>query len=215
MKPKIASRPSTPLPPPPPPPPAARDELGAPRDIARLLRYGERFGDKRIDIRMQPQLALPITGAIAIFDPAAPRSVRVFDRPTGPGNFRVMLSVAVQDGKPERLAALIIHVGRPPIAKWTVAHYARDKKPKSPDALPRLATSGWLAVIDGATTPSALPTSTPTSVTPVVHGAALAVPCGTGEFAAYWAVDATDKPICLVIDFDVLTAKDWKTKPAA
>ena len=41
---------------------------------------------------------------------------------------------------------------------------------------------------------------------------ALALPCGNGEFAAYWAVDATDKPVCLVVDFDVLTHKDWKSK---
>jgi hypothetical protein len=44
---------------------------------------------------------------------------------------------------------------------------------------------------------------------------ALALPCGDGEFAAYWAVDASDKPICLVVDFDVFTQKDWKAKPTA
>ncbi len=44
---------------------------------------------------------------------------------------------------------------------------------------------------------------------------ALAVPCGEGEYAAYWAVDATDKPICLVVDFDVFTQKEWKAKPIA
>ena len=27
------------------------------------------------------------------------------------------------------------------------------------------------------------------------------------------AIDANDKPICLVVDFDVLTQKDWKSKP--
>ena len=42
---------------------------------------------------------------------------------------------------------------------------------------------------------------------------ALALPCGNGEFAAYWAVDAADKPICLVVDFDVFTQKDWKARP--
>jgi len=42
---------------------------------------------------------------------------------------------------------------------------------------------------------------------------ALALPCGKGEFAAYWAVDATDKPICIVVDFDVFTQKEWKARP--
>ena len=42
---------------------------------------------------------------------------------------------------------------------------------------------------------------------------ALALPCGEGEFAAYWAVDAADRPICLVVDFDVFTQKEWKAKP--
>ena len=42
---------------------------------------------------------------------------------------------------------------------------------------------------------------------------ALAVPSGKGEFAAYWAVDAQDKPICFVIDFDAISQKDWKAKP--
>jgi hypothetical protein len=41
---------------------------------------------------------------------------------------------------------------------------------------------------------------------------ALALPCGNGEFAAYWAVDTADKPICIVVDFDVFTQKDWKAR---
>ena len=36
---------------------------------------------------------------------------------------------------------------------------------------------------------------------------------GNGEFAAYWAVDAADKPICVVIDFDVFSQKEWKARP--
>jgi hypothetical protein len=43
---------------------------------------------------------------------------------------------------------------------------------------------------------------------------ALALPCGNGEYAAYWAVDAADKPICIVVDFDVFTQKEWKARPA-
>src|SRR5690348_5446174 len=75
-----ATKPSLPLPPPPPAPPPERDEMPAPRDVARLTRYGERFGEKRIDVRWLP-LQLPVaSGSLAIFDPGAPKSWRVFDR---------------------------------------------------------------------------------------------------------------------------------------
>ncbi len=218
VKPKRATAPSLPLPPPPPPPPAQRDELIAQRDIGRLLRYGEQFGAHKIDVRMLP-LQLPVaSGALAVFDPGAPKSYRAFDRPVGAGQFRVMLSVA-RSGDKERLAAIVIHVGRPPIAKWTVAHYRGQKKPKSADQLPRVTvTTGWLVLLDardGAPGVVAIPPQT--GVTPVevplTDGRrALALPCGNGEFAAYWAVDAADKPVCLVVDFDVLTQKDWKSK---
>jgi hypothetical protein len=216
-----ATRPSLPLPPPPPAPPPERDEIPAPRDVARLTRYGERFGDKKIDVRWLP-VQLPVnSGALAIFDPGAPKSWSVLDRPSGNGQFRAMLSIARTDDNKERLAAIVIHTGRPPIAKWTVAHYKGGKKPKSPDALPRVpVTSGWLALIDaGKDAPGKL--AVPESVTgvspvevPLTDGRrALALPCGNGEFAAYWAVDATDKPICIVVDFDVLTQKEWKARP--
>ncbi len=221
VKPARPSKPSLPLPPPPPPPPATRDELAAPKDIARLLRYGERFGPaNRIDVRMLP-IVLPVGGAaLAIMDPAAPKSFVAFDRPTGAGQFRVMLSIAITEGKPERLAALVIHLGRPPIARWTVAHYAGKKKPKSADDLPRLASaSGWLALVDstgGSPGVLAVP-ATPTDVLPIVipltdGRSALAVPSGKGELAAYWAVDGADKPVCLVIDFEAFSQKDWKAK---
>ncbi len=167
-------------------------------------------------------LQLPVTsGALAIFDPAAPKTWRVFDRPSGSGQFRVMLSVAKDEKNAERLAAIVIHVGRPPIARWTVAHYAGQKKPKSADALPRATSTGWLALVDAGTGPAAAMTLPPPSgVQPIEHPLpdgrrALALPCGEGEYAAYWAVDASDKPICLVVDFDVLTQKDWKAKPTA
>ncbi len=218
VKPKRPTAPSLPLPPPPPPPPAQRDELIAQRDIGRLLRYGEQFGAHKIDVRMLP-LQLPVgSGALAAFDPGAPKSFRAFDRPVSAGQFRVMLSVA-RSGDKERLAAIVIHVGRPPIAKWTVAHYRAQKKPKSADELPRVTvTTGWLVLLDareGAPGVVAIPPQpgiTPVEV-PLSDGRrALALPCGNGEFAAYWAVDATDKPVCLVVDFDVLTQKDWKSK---
>lgn len=218
VKPAKPSRPSLPLPPAPPLPPPPRAELVAPRDIGRLLRYGERFGAHKIDVRMLP-LALPASGALAAFDPSAPKSWRVFDRPVGSGQFRVMLSVARTDGGKEQLAAIVIHVGRPPIAKWTVAHYAGAKPPKSADQLPRVTvTSGWLVLVDaGQGAPGAIAVPAGNGIAPVeiplADGRrALALPCGNGEFAAYWAVDAADKPVCLVVDFDVFTQKDWKTK---
>jgi hypothetical protein len=214
-----ATKPSLPLPPPPAAPPPERDELTAPRDIARLTRYGERFGDKKIDVRWLP-IQLPVaSGALAIFDPGVPKTWHVFDRPSGNGVFRAMLSIARTEDNKEKLAAITIHTGRPPIAKWTVAHYKGGKKPKSADALPRCSvTTGWLALVDaGKDAPGKLAVPATTGVQPVevplTDGRrALALPCGNGEFAAYWAVDATDKPICIVIDFDVFSQKDWKAR---
>ena len=204
------------------PPPLPRDEMIAPRDIARLLRYGERFGARRIDVRMLP-LQLPVSsGQLAIVDPGAPKSWRVFDRPTGSGAFRVMLSIVRDDAGGERLAAVVIHVGRPPITRWTVAHYDGQKKPKSADALPRCPVStGWVALIDGGTgSPGTIAVPPAQGLSPIdvplTDGRhALALPCGNGEFAAYWAIDAADKPICLVVDFDALSLKDWKARPSS
>jgi len=229
VKPKRATRPSLPLPPPPPPPPPTRDELAADRDVGRLLRYGEKFGAKKIDVRMLP-LALPVgSNALAVCDPGNPKSWKVLDRPSGSGAFRVMLSVVREPPPPrskdpnpvERLAAVVIHVGRPPIERWTVAHAVGQKRPKSIDKIPRWpVTTGWLALVDaGSGSPGVIAVpETPVGVTPVevplTDGRrALAFPCGDGEFAAYWAIDAADKPVCLVVDFDVFTQKDWKAKP--
>ena len=200
--------------------------MHAPRDIGRLTRYGERFGAWKIDTRFLPDVTFPVlSGSIAICDPAAPKSFKTFDRPAGTGMFRVMLSVARNDDGKERLAAITIHVGRPPIAKWTVAHYKGQKKPKSADALPRCAvTTGWVALVDaGAGSPGviATPAESPSAAIipvdiPLTDGRhALCIACGNGDYAAYWAVDAQDKPICVVVDFDVFTQKDWKTRPVA
>jgi hypothetical protein len=220
---KPSLRPSLPLPPAPPPPPPQRDELPAPRDIARLTRYGERFGPHKIDVRWLP-VQLPVSGgALAVFDPATPKSWRVFDRPAGAGQFRAMLSIARSEDGKERLAAVVIHVGRPPIQRWTVAHYRGQKKPKSADQLPRVSvTSGWLALIDATGDSPGVVAVPPTTLTgiqpievPLVDGRrALALPCGSGEYAAYWAIDAADKPICIVVDFDVFTQKEWKARPS-
>jgi hypothetical protein len=104
--------------------------------------------------------------------------------------------------------------------KWTVAHAKGQKKPKSIEQIPRWPiTSGWLALIDaGGGSPGVLAIPPQTGVNPVevplTDGRrALAWPSGNGEFAAYWAVDAADKPVLLVIDFDVFTQKEWKAKP--
>ncbi|HEX4451847.1 MAG TPA: DUF4241 domain-containing protein [Kofleriaceae bacterium] len=204
------------LPPTLPPAPAPRDELQAERDIGRLLRYGERFGAKKIDTRMWTTLPVP-SGALAICDPAAAKSWRVLDRPAGAGQFRVMLSVARSDAGAEALAALVIHTGHPPIARWTIAH-PKGRKPKEPSSY--LVTSGWLVLVDAdagspgvIATPDAKSSGPQPIEVPLTDGRkALAVPCGNGDFTAYWAVDATDKPICLVIDFDAFTQKDWRAK---
>lgn len=224
VKPAKATKPSLPPPPPgPPPPPPPRDELPAPRDIARLTRYGERFGERKIDVRWLP-IQLPVTsGAIGVMDPGVAKSFRVLDRPSGSGQFRAMLSIARTDDGKERIAAITVHVGRPPITRWTVAHWKGQKTPKSADQLPRVTvTSGWLALIDAGKSdkdaPGVLAVPPASGIQPIevplTDGRkALALPCGNGEFAAYWAVDATDKPICLVVDFDVFTQKEWKSRP--
>lgn len=216
-----ATKPSLPLPPPPPPAPVQRDEMLAPRDVARLTRYGERFGEKKIDVRWLP-LQLPVaSGSLAVFDPGAPKSWRVLDRPSGSGAFRAMLSIARTDDNKEKLAAVVIHVGRPPIARWTVAHWKGGKKPKGADQLPKIpVTTGWLALIDaGKDSPGTLAVPAGIGIQPVevplTDGRrALALPCGNGDYTAYWAVDADDKPICLVIDFDAFSMKEWKARPA-
>ena len=217
----------------PPAPPQQRDELAAPRDIARLIRYGERFGANKIDVRMWSApgtlvpAQLPIaSGALAIFDPADKKSWKVLDRPAGVGQFRIMLSLVrpatAIDATKDKLAAIVIHTGRPPIARWTVAQWKGQKKPKSEDELPRIASStGWLALIDasdGSPGVLALPDAQGTQPmeVPLVDGRRVLVfPAGKGEFTAYWAIDAQDKPICLVIDFDAITQKDWKAKPVS
>ena len=205
-----------------------RDDSAAPaeplatRDIARLLRYGERFGNDKIDVRMLPLQFHARSGAIAVCDPGRPETWRVLERSIGSGAFRVMLSVArpADDaGAGERLAAVVIHVGRPPIARWTVAQ-VREPEPAAPDAVPRTPiTTGWLALLDaGDGSPGVIALPPPAGVMPVevplTDGRrALAVPCGNGAFAAYWALDADDRPICAVIDFHAFTRKAWYRSP--
>jgi hypothetical protein len=215
-----------------------RDELVAPRDVGRLLHYGERFGASKIDIRMLPQQLAVATAGLALCDPGVPKGWRVLDRPVTAGRFRVMLSIARRfadgssrdassgarrEGSPDQLAAFVVHTGQPPIARWTVAHAAGRKKPRSAEELPRVeVTTGWLVLVDagdGSPGPLAVPATpaapgfAPVEI-PLTDGrTALAVPCANGAYAAYWAVDATDRPVCLVVDFDVFTQKDWKSRP--
>jgi hypothetical protein len=202
--------------------PAARDEMPAARDVGRLLHYGERLGADTIDIRMLPLQLHVGSGALAVFDPASAETWHVLDRPIGRGVFRVMLSVARPDattGSAERLAAVVLHAGRPPIARWTVAHFRGQAPPRSPDALPRTAaTTGWIALLDagdGSPGVLALPPATGLSPieVPLTDGRrAIALPCSRGAFTAYWAVDASDRPICVVLDLDAFPHKAWKTR---
>jgi hypothetical protein len=82
-------------------------------------------------------------------------------------------------------------------------------------------TTGWVALVDAgkeALGAVAVPTTTHVGLQPIeiplTDGRkALALPCGDGDYTAYWAIDAADKPICLVLDFDVFTQKDWKARP--
>jgi len=176
-------------------PEGARDEMLAIRDVGRLLHYGEHLGTDTIDIRMLPLQLHIASGSLAVFDPGAPDTWHVLDRPIGRGAFRVMLSVARPDASAdpaaergrERLAAVAIHAGRPPIARWTVAHFRGQGRPTSGDALPRtVATTGWIALLDAGDGPPgvlALPPATglaPIEV-PLTDGRrAIALPCHRG-----------------------------------
>ncbi len=175
-----------------------------------MIRYGEKFGALKIDTKMREQ-PLPITGALGIFDPADKKSWKVIDRPIGTGQFRVMVSTVG-----EKIVAVTLHCGRPPIARWTAAH-SKGKKPKSIDDVPVASSTGWIAITDAAQGAPGLvpvPDANQISELQLTDGRkALAIPVGKAETAPYWAVDAADKPICFVIDCDALTQKDWKAKP--
>jgi Protein of unknown function (DUF4241) len=218
----------------PPPPLAVKRELAASRDVARLLRYGEQFGSQRIEIRWLPTPLPCPSGGFALVDPGASKSLRVLDRKVPAGTFRCMLAVAV--GGPEnganartlgagqqKLAAVILHCGRPPIARWTVAHFAGSKPPSEAAQLPSVVSaSGWLAVQDASTTAAVsdaavLPAPVFALNALAVErragtGVAFAFPVGAGAYTAYWGVDDHDKAVCLVIDFDVFTQKDWRSE---
>jgi hypothetical protein len=147
----------------------------------------------------------------------------VLDRKVTPGTFRCMLAVAV-GGDKEKLAAVVFHCGRPPIARWTVAHFAGSKPLVVNAALPTVtSTSGWLAVQDATCTaavddaavlPAPIFSATAMSVERrTAAGVAVAFPVKPGDYTAYWGVDEHDKAVCLVVDFDVFSQKDWRSKP--
>ncbi|MBV8759661.1 MAG: hypothetical protein JO257_20400, partial [Deltaproteobacteria bacterium] len=99
-------------------------------------------------------------------------------------------------------------------------HFKGGKKPKGADQLPKIpVTTGWIALMDaGKDAPGTLAVPAGIGIQPVevplTDGRrALALPCGNSEVTAYWAVDADDKPICLVIDFDAFSQKEWKARP--
>lgn len=217
-------------------PPAPPGELGAVRDVGRLLRHGEAFGAHKIEIRHLPNPVVVTSGRIAVADPLTPASGRVLARQVPPGRFRVMVSVATVDGE-QRIAAAVMHVGRPPIARWVIAHYEGNKPPKSADQLPTFGvdagTAGFMDALvleslrtapDEAEPPvqaSLVPqlTATPSAANtaqwiadPISGRNVIAFTSGWGDgaYASYWALDGAGQPVCLVIDFDLFTKAEWK-----
>ncbi len=235
------------LPPPPPrpvlplaAPPAPRvvpagpgGELTPARDVGRLLRYGEQFGPARIELR---HLATPLvitSGRIVLGDPAAPtggKRSRTLARAVAPGKYRVMQSLA-NTGGVIRWAALVVHVGRPPIARWVVAHFDGQKPPRTAEDAPVIELAGHtLALMDAATAEQVRAGVVQISAADLgpADGSQVAVGtvdrlvdsssgrnllCATarpGPYHVYWALDAADAPVCLVIDYDGFKAGDWK-----
>jgi hypothetical protein len=213
-------------------PPAPPGEIGAVREVGRLIRHGEVFGKYRIETRMQPSPVVITSGRIAVGDPSKPSQARVLAHQTAPGKFRVMTSVANIDGE-ERVAAVVMHAGRPPIARWVIAHFEGQKPPKTADQAPGFDIGGEVAGIMDALALDALrgdpgdlaqklaERQGVAAIDHVVDGATghnvLAFPSGwgSGTYSAYWALDGAGHPVCLVIDFDVFNKADWKTPKSA
>ncbi|MEZ4367473.1 MAG: DUF4241 domain-containing protein [Kofleriaceae bacterium] len=231
-----------PLPPPvrtaPPPPvrvlpPAPTKELDAERPVARLLQHGEVMGKHRLETRHLPTpLALP-TGRVALGDALSP-DLRVLERRLPPGRYRLMVSVA-GDGAEQRLAAIVMYCGRPPIARWVHAHLEGKRPPKAAADAPTFAASTFglcdASAIDrvkptlrDATAPGRV--ALDAALAPIGVGwahawhvfddatglalAAFASSKGPRTHAAYWGLDPAGQPVCLVIDAGLLAAGDWK-----
>ena len=208
------------------PPPAssaaadARRAAGAARyRTADALRRAVRR--EKIDVRWLP-LQLPVaSGALGVSIPAVAEELA---RVRSPGRQRSVPRDAVdrahrrRQGAPRRDR---IHVGRPPIARWTVAHFkGRRRRSRRPAAArrgddaagsrcsmrhDRPARRGAAGDDRG---PRRSRCRSPTAAR------ALALPCGNGEYAALLGGRRADKPICLVVDFDVFTQKEWKARSA-
>jgi hypothetical protein len=217
-------------------PPSPAGELGAVRDVGRLLRHGEAFGDHKIEIRHLPSPVVVTSGRIAVADPLTPASGRVLARQVPHGRFRVMLGIATIDGE-QRIAAAVMHVGRPPIARWVIAHFEGQKPPKSADQLPVFGVDAGTAAFMDALVLEAL-RAAPDEAEPPVQAALVpqltATPSaantgqwiadpisgrnlvaftsgwGDGTYASYWALDGAGQPVCLVTDFDLFTKGEWK-----
>ena len=214
-------------------PAAPPGEVVAVRDVGRLLRHGEVFGANRIEIRMVPWPVVITTGRVAVGDPIGPGAARVLARQVPPGKFRAMLSIA-HVGTEQRVAAAVMHVGRPPIARWVIAHFEDTKPPKSAETPPTHTVEAIDALMDAevlealraaATTPDPPVkqslvaqlgddrTACGTWIADATTGRnVVAFPAGdgAGDYAAYWALDAIGQPVCLVVDYDVFGKGDWK-----
>jgi hypothetical protein len=217
-------------------PPSPPGELAPERDVGRLLRHGEQFGPHKIEIRHLPLPVVVTSGRIAVADPLTPSSGRVLARQVAHGRFRVMISVALIDGE-QRIAAAVMHVGRPPIARWVIAHHEGGKPPRPADQPPThgvdAGTSAFMdaMVLDALRAKTDEPeppvqtalvpqlTASPTAantgqwIADPISGrnlVAFTSGWGDGTYASYWALDAGGQPVCLVTDFDVFNKAEWK-----
>jgi hypothetical protein len=189
-------------------------ELAPARDVSRLLRHGEQFGAHRIEIRHLPTPVVVTSGRIAVADPRAPKGGKVLARKVAAGRFRVMLGVARVDGE-ERVAAAVMHVGRPPIARWVIAHFEGGKPPKSAEEPPVFDVGGdTAAFMDALVLDELRALDDPSTFAPDPAAernlVAFASGWGDGAYASYWALDAAGHPVCLVTDFDLFTKAEWK-----
>jgi len=194
--------------------PAQRDEMIAVRDIGRLLRYGEQFGAHKIDVRMLPlQLAVG-SGALACSTPPCEELPRLrSSRRCGPVPRDAERRAQRGQGAPRRDRD---PCRSPTDREVTVAHYrgrrseVRGSAPARPRDL-RLARAARPAMAHPVRSRAA-----PTGVTP------LEVSLTDGRRALALRVAPASSPrtggrcerqaVCLVVDFDVFTQKDWKSR---
>jgi hypothetical protein len=210
--------------------------------VGRLLRHGELFADNKIEVQFLPDSVVISSGQIAIVDPFASmggKRASTLARQLLPGKYRVMLCIAHQ-GASHRVAAAVMHVGRPPVARWVVAHLAGEPPPTGQSQYPGLQLpSGCAGFIDGASVEALhsamtaeasgckddltlhLRTAPPAGgwghhavvLDPEKQTNLVAFTGGGNARAiptAYWGLDEASRPVCLVLDFDPFTAAQWK-----